>query len=341
MPVNYVIRRGDSLYALAARYLGNPNRWNEIYSYHNEQVKQRGPANKALVAIKDPNVIYVGQVLVIPGRGQQPKMKIANPVGVGIGIQKTAAIPIDLKVEYQIGRDTPPISYVEVNNEYEILIEMTGKISIEIVSIDRYQHNYDLLMCGNSQQAKAKLSEKYNPVVSALLAKPKMVFEKGTLTVYSPIAANANIAPFEIKVGNAAPNCQSGILGPVEAHGVFQRDRIEYKYGAEITYKTEVRKKNSTRPGVDQSGIDAAFKGAVFGFKASGVVIRETTKIVAMDVALALTNYIPLSEGISFWFGRGVSGWVIHNNFIGANQTAVRISLEIQSIHHETFKTAE
>ncbi|MFZ1987281.1 MAG: LysM peptidoglycan-binding domain-containing protein, partial [Desulfatitalea sp.] len=77
MAVNHVIRRGDSLYGLAGRYLGNFNRWPDIYAFHNEQVKLRGSAHKEVIAIKDPNVIYVGQVLVIPGRGEYPKGKAA------------------------------------------------------------------------------------------------------------------------------------------------------------------------------------------------------------------------------------------------------------------------
>jgi hypothetical protein len=62
-----------------------------------------------------------------------------------------------------------------------------------------------------------------------------------------------------------------------------------------------------------------AYKGAIFGFRASGVVVRETAKMVAADVGLALTNYISLPSGVSFWSGRGLSAWVINNNLGGGN----------------------
>jgi len=80
-----------------------------------------------------------------------------------------------------------------------------------------------------------------------------------------------------------------------------------------------------------------ACKGAIFGFRASGVVIRETAKMVAVDVGFALINYIPLPPGVSFWSGRGLSIWVIDNNFIGMEQLALQISQEIQSIRDEIF----
>lgn len=49
----YVVVRGDTLWGIAARHLGSGYKWSEIYE-----------ANKAL--IKNPNMIFVGQVLVLP-----------------------------------------------------------------------------------------------------------------------------------------------------------------------------------------------------------------------------------------------------------------------------------
>ncbi len=83
--------------------------------------------------------------------------------------------------------------------------------------------------------------------------------------------------------------------------------------------------------------IQDAYKGLVFGFRAAGVVIKETAKIVTVDVGLALVNYVPLPPGVSFWTGRGLSGAVIHNNFLGLQQTAIQISQDIQSIRDEIF----
>jgi LysM repeat protein len=106
MAVSYTIRRGDSLSALAGRYLGNPNKWRDIFDFHNEQVKLRGPGNKALFAIKKPDLIYVGQVVVIPGRGERLKGKPAPVAAVGNPAKPAA--PVDLKTTYYIGPPKNP-----------------------------------------------------------------------------------------------------------------------------------------------------------------------------------------------------------------------------------------
>jgi len=50
----YTVKPGDSLSAIAAAYLGNANRYPEIYEL-----------NKGVIG-GDPNLIHPGQVLVLP-----------------------------------------------------------------------------------------------------------------------------------------------------------------------------------------------------------------------------------------------------------------------------------
>lgn len=51
---SYTVRAGDCLWNIAKRYLGNGSRWPEIYELNRDKVS-------------NPNVIRVGQVLVMPG----------------------------------------------------------------------------------------------------------------------------------------------------------------------------------------------------------------------------------------------------------------------------------
>ena len=52
-PKVYTVVRGDCLWAIAKRILGNGSRWREIYGLNQDK-------------IKNPNLIYPGQVLVLP-----------------------------------------------------------------------------------------------------------------------------------------------------------------------------------------------------------------------------------------------------------------------------------
>jgi nucleoid-associated protein YgaU len=62
MPLQHVVNRGDSLWGLAGRHLGNFARWPELLEYHNEEILKSGGNNGRVFSIKDPNVIYVGQI---------------------------------------------------------------------------------------------------------------------------------------------------------------------------------------------------------------------------------------------------------------------------------------
>lgn len=53
-PIEHTVVRGDTLWGIARKYYGNGQRWREIFEANKDK-------------IKDPNLIYPGQVFVIPG----------------------------------------------------------------------------------------------------------------------------------------------------------------------------------------------------------------------------------------------------------------------------------
>ncbi len=67
----YTVKKGDSLWSISKQQLGSGARWREIYE-----------ANKDV--IKDPNRIYVGQVLQIPGTEPAPEPTPEPPAGVDL-----------------------------------------------------------------------------------------------------------------------------------------------------------------------------------------------------------------------------------------------------------------
>jgi hypothetical protein len=96
VPIRKTVRRGDSLWNLACRYLGSGTRYPQIHAYHNQEAARFG-----LRPIEKPNLIFVGQTILIP-----PRPKFPEP---GNGTKAEGGhwpIPLNLKVTYTIGRDT-------------------------------------------------------------------------------------------------------------------------------------------------------------------------------------------------------------------------------------------
>lgn len=99
-PTTHTVKRGDTLWDLAARYLGNPFRWPEIYR-----------RNASL--IQDPDLIEPGWVLVISGdplpptdAGQpRPEATGAAPVAAGAGGASQGARPVTPTPPRVIGSD--------------------------------------------------------------------------------------------------------------------------------------------------------------------------------------------------------------------------------------------
>jgi hypothetical protein len=147
-------------------------------------------------------------------------------------------LPINLKVEYTIGRDTPQIRYVVPGLDYTITTEMTGKIAVEIMSADRHRHSLELLMSKDPVQVKQKLGEIYDPVVCNLTAKPEMVYESGRVKIQA--ATQADMGPYTVIVETDAPNHMIGRLTSLPVTGTMEIDGREYKYSAELEFKVEV-----------------------------------------------------------------------------------------------------
>ncbi len=229
-----MVRRGDSLWHLAHRQLGSGTRWPEIYNEHNKEAAKPGQYHQ-LMRIIDENLIFVGQKIVLP-----PRPKILKPGGGTKAVGDKLSIPLDLKVSYTIGRDTPPILYIYDYLDFTIKTELRGEIGLEIMSDDMRRHSLELIMSKNPMQAKQKLNKAYDPALCALTAKPEMVFESGKVKIKAPIATEANLGAYIIDVQAQSPNHMSGTLKPPTLSGTVKAGGCNYKFSADIELKAEV-----------------------------------------------------------------------------------------------------
>lgn len=74
----------------------------------------------------------------------------------------------------------------------------------------------EIVLSRDSAKVKQKLRELYDPAISKLLAEPtvKFDFESGRVIINTPIATEANLGPYTIKVQPVTPNHLSGTIRP-------------------------------------------------------------------------------------------------------------------------------
>jgi LysM repeat protein len=237
MSIRHTVRRGDSLWALANQYLGSGTKFPQIYDHHNQEVARVGYSRR-LFPIEDPNLIYVSQIIIIPGREQTKRTQSAPPAAGTKTEGGNLPLPVNLRVEYTLGRDTPPVRYVEPGIDYTITAEMSGKIAVELLSADRYRHSLELLMSKDPTQVKQKLGEIYDPVLRNLTARPEMIYESGQVKIQT--AAQADMGPYSVTVEADAPNHLTGRLTSMPVSHTVDVDGSRYKYSAELEFKVEV-----------------------------------------------------------------------------------------------------
>ena len=273
MGVRYTVRRGDSLWSLSGRYLGDFTRYRDIYDYHNEHAQRNiQVAGQPLIAITDANRIYVGQVLMIPGRGERPASSgtkgtkaeaggravpidvktefIMDPAKAGRRAPSSAsksghgsdkfAVPLDLKADQRLGA---PIRYGPYSTpDYTMIGELSGRIVLEDMSPDRHRGNWELAICDNENVLSHKLENRYGQAFLELTADMGMTFDPATgiATVRPRIATKAGLGPYEFRVEADGPNHFSYFtdLNPIE--GTFDLAGRKFKFSSKLSVMVDI-----------------------------------------------------------------------------------------------------
>ena len=248
MALQYEVKRGDSLWNLAGRHLGDPGRWPELWDFHNGQADRYGATSSRIFRIKDPNMIFVDQILYLPIRSK----KFPSTSNKEKGTKHQAgqnAIPIDRRIEYTFGHGVPPIIYVQEHPEGTIRAEMSGKISIELIAPRRYRHNLELLMAKNELQCRQKLNEAYLPAFSALTAHPDIVLEGNRVILAQQGPAKAELPPYDIPLTTKSSGHLYGKFQDRKSNKSLMVEGNQYKFSHDIEFVVEVDQKKTDKAG--------------------------------------------------------------------------------------------
>ncbi|TAA48555.1 LysM peptidoglycan-binding domain-containing protein [Corallincola spongiicola] len=185
MAQEYIVKNGDTLWDISAKLLGSPFEWPRLWRHNN----RRDVISKTGRAIRNPDLIYPGQKLLIPTLSTStPKplidkgMQRRQPDKPLSEILPTIKAPISLSYKLDDIQQAPIILP-------NAIVEAKLKGTVSLSSIESFPVNYVV----NKKQVEAKITEQANHAFGSLMSETKLAFDssKNSLTLGSKLVSRS------------------------------------------------------------------------------------------------------------------------------------------------------
>jgi len=235
----YVVRKGDCLWRIAEAKLGHGREWPRIWRYNNQPsiVRMTGGS------ISDPDLIYPGQVLMLPILPNQPmKQPASTPVTHGYSAiatnQSTAnrkfdasqprvdsnGRPRSLKESLRDLRSPFSIKYRLEDVKLPPIVQPGFILEIKMIGdvLLRTHKSYPTTSFTQKKEIEAQLVTQANHAFGSLLTDTRFVFDsaKNTLTYRSMLVSESRL--------DRAPSVAVGIQ--VDSSSPMAKLRFEYRF---------------------------------------------------------------------------------------------------------------
>jgi hypothetical protein len=267
----YVVTKGDNLWRIAARTLGSGKEWPRIWRYNNRREVVRVTGR----ALPDPNLVRIGQVLLIPklpgtsvGRAEDEHLAGDLPAAVEPHVTPPPSTqprpPVPGKPESRLSTSTrSPIAFKYRMEELRwppqdvgtaiIEIRMTGDI------IFMTKKAYPATFITSRGEVEAQLVREANYAFGKLMSDTRFVFDpvEKRVTFRSMLVTQSDTPNMpcsaigvEMSSNSPFPKLRAEIRIPkVEAaFGIFRYSAIDAKVVIEITPKPPQTPPLSTQP---------------------------------------------------------------------------------------------
>ncbi|WP_435237179.1 LysM peptidoglycan-binding domain-containing protein [Psychromonas sp. PT13] len=178
----YLVKNGDTLWDISAKYLGSPLDWPFLWRYNNRRSVIAITGKK----IQNPDLIYPGQKLLIPSTGNA----IAN-----VSRSPTLLNKPKQSLKSQLPNIKSPISFSYSLNDISqyitspgIMIEIKLKGNIVLSTQNSYPINYVI----NNKQLETKVNSSANNAFSSLTSETKVAIDGNKVTVGSKIISKSS-----------------------------------------------------------------------------------------------------------------------------------------------------